>query len=191
MKRTIIAALVIGGLSALESGCTGVYTPKLSAISWGLGSAQVLNGLNVTRWKTEGTNDYYEIILDSSSGSQSSEKLVDGLIAVGEIAARTKGIPLPAVAGSSGAAVVDADDSVDTSSYAGVPAAGGAGVYGRPTCSRCAAYVASHDGAEIINIDVAANRAALWAALKARGCTETSVGLPVVVTDDGYTAAAK
>jgi len=187
----------------LSGGCAGVYTPKLSAISWGLDSSQILSGLNVTRWQTPGTNDYYEIILDSSSGQQSSGKLIDGLIAIGEIAARAKtgAAPAPdtaAPAAAGGPDLTDLSDDSDDSSdrepakgYAGKPGASGEGVYGRPSCSRCRAYLAAHPEAEIIDIDSAGNRADMWAALRLRGYAGQSVSLPVSITADGYTQAAR
>ena len=57
--------------------------------------------------------------------------------------------------------------------------------------SRCRAYKAAHPETQIIDVRVAANKAALWAALKSRGYSGASVGLPVVVTATGYTQAAK
>jgi hypothetical protein len=170
----------------------------------------VLSGLNVTRWQTAETNEYYEIILDASSGSQSSGKLIDGLIAIGEIAARAKGIP---VDGAASAAAGSGDSSVDaasapgltvaaaetlaestvydTTGYSGSPGPSGEGVYGRPSCSRCRAYRAAHPDVEITNIDVESNRADLWAALRLRGFTGANVALPVLITETGYTAPAK
>jgi hypothetical protein len=204
------ALLLLLCLAPFLAGCTGVYTPKLSAISWGLDSAQVLSGLNVTRWQTADTNDYYEVILDSSSGSQSSGRLIDGLIAIGEIAARAKGIP---VGGAASAAAGSGDSSVaadaapgptvaaakalaestayDTAGYDGSPGASGEGVYGRPSCSRCRAYRAAHPDVELVNVDDAANRADMWAALRLRGFTGANVALPVLITETGFTQSAK
>lgn len=92
-------------------------------------------------------------------------------------------------------ASADADTTGDiaysTDGYGGVPGANGIGVYGSPTCSRCRSYRAAHSGVEIINVQDTANRSALWAALKSRGYTGTSVGLPVAVTEAGYTLAVK
>ncbi|HRR34009.1 MAG TPA: hypothetical protein P5026_07925 [Kiritimatiellia bacterium] len=191
------------------SGCTGVYTPKLSAISWGLDSAQVLSGLNVTRWQTAETNDYYEVILDSSSGSQSSGKLIDGLIAIGEVVARAKGLPVDGSASAAGsgdsaaasdaapgptvaaAEALAASTAYDTAGYDGSPGASGEGVYGRPSCARCRAYRAAHPDVPVINIDDADNRADMWAALRLRGFTGATVALPVLVTETAYTQSAK
>jgi len=153
-KAAKASALLLAALTALllAGGCTGVYTPKLSAISFGLDSAQALSGLNVTRLQSAETNDYYEIILDSSSGQQSSGKVIDGIIAIGEIAARMKGLPVAGAAAAASAAsgsltasadVAPPEDDAQTvysaAGYAGEPGPGGEGVYGRPSCARCRA----------------------------------------------------
>lgn len=78
-----------------------------------------------------------------------------------------------------------------TDGYGGAPGTAGEGVYGRPSCGRCRAYRAAHPDTQIINLDDPANRAAMWAALRARGFKGTSAALPVAVTEDGYTAAAR
>ena len=209
-----LASLAALALAALCAGCTGVYTPKLSAISWGLDSAQALSGLNVTRWQTADTNDYYEIILDSSTGTQSSVKLIDGLIAIGEIAARARasgpaaavdGAPAPAdwtfasattadsqlPTATAPAAAPAAQTAYSADGYGGSPGPAGEGVYGRPSCGRCRAYRAAHPDTAIIYIDSPANRDDMWAALRLRGFAGQSVALPVVITPDAYTQAAK
>ena len=198
------AVLLLAIPALLLSGCTGVYTPKLSAISFGLDSAQALSGLNVTRLQNAETNDYYEIILDSSSGEQSSGKVIDGIIAIGEIAARMRGLPVDgtsaAASAASGSLTASADvappeDDAQTvysaDGYAGEPGAGGEGVYGRPSCARCRAYRAAHPETALINIDDSSNRADMWAALRLRGHTGSSVALPVQITADGFTASAR
>jgi len=81
-------------------------------------------------------------------------------------------------------------DTVPTE-YNGVPGENGIGVYGRSGCGRCAAYAAAHPDIAIIDIADARNRAAMWAALRTRGYTGTSVALPVAVTADGFTQSAK
>ena len=81
-------------------------------------------------------------------------------------------------------------DTVPTE-YNGVPGENGIGVYGRSGCWRCAAYAAAHPDIAIIDIADARNRAAMWAALRTRGYTGTSVALPVAVTADGFTQSAK
>ena len=78
-----------------------------------------------------------------------------------------------------------------TDGYGGEPGASGVGVYGRPSCSRCRSYRSAHPDVQMINIDNAASRSSMWAALKSRGYAGSSVGLPVVITADAYTVAAK
>ena len=75
--------------------------------------------------------------------------------------------------------------------YGGAPGPAGEGVYGRPSCGRCQAYRAAHPDTAIINIDSPANRDDMWAALRLRGFAGQSVSLPVRVTADAYTQAAK
>lgn len=205
-KAAKASALLLAALTALllAGGCTGVYTPKLSAISFGLDSAQALSGLNVTRLQNAETNDYYEIILDSSSGEQSSGKVIDGIIAIGEIAARMKGLPVDGAAAAASAASGSLTASADAAppeddaqtvysadGYGGVPGPAGEGVYGRPSCARCRAYRAAHPETALINIDDASNRADMWAAVRLRGHTGSSVSLPVLITADGFSQAAK
>jgi len=205
-KAAKASALLLAALTALllAGGCTGVYTPKLSAISFGLDSAQALSGLNVTRLQSAETNDYYEIILDSSSGQQSSGKVIDGIIAIGEIAARMRGQPVDgaaaAAAAASGSLAASADaappeDDAQTvysaDGYGGSPGPAGEGVYGRPACGRCRAYRAAHPDVAIINIDDSSNRADMWAALRLRGHTGSSVSLPVQITADGFAQAVR
>lgn len=199
----VVSMLALCACGLFLSGCTAVYTPKLSAISWGLESAQVLQGLNVTRYQTGETNDYYEIILDSSTGEQSSVKAVEGVIALGELIARSRGLPLSVASAGvvpnpcgTGAADGDSAYSSDvaedsSNGYAGAPGDSGVGVYGKPTCSRCMAYRSAHPGVEIINIEVAGNSAALWSALRARGYVGTSIGLPVVINAAGFIQSAR
>jgi len=184
-------------------GCAAVYTPKISAISWGLDSSQVLSGLNVTRYQTAGTNDFYEIILDSSTGQQSSVKAIDGLIAIGEIVARARGSA--AAPAASSPALDETDESVapteeeasgdvaySSDGYGGSPGSGGAGVYGKPSCSRCRAYRSAHPVVEMINIEASdGNRAAMWSALRARGYAGSSVSLPVLIDAAGFIQAAR
>ena len=87
----------------------------------------------------------------------------------------------------------DTDPSYDTTptGYNGVPGENGIGVYGRSGCGRCAAYAAAHPDVQMIDIDIAANRADMWAALRARGYTGRTAALPVAVTAEGYALGAK
>ena len=67
----------------------------------------------------------------------------------------------------------------------------GTGVYGRASCPKCKAYLAANPGTAMLDLGNAANRAAMWKALKARGHTGSSVTLPVIVTENGYVTGAK
>jgi len=80
MKKVMMVVSV--ALAVVASGCTMVKAPGLTVASVGLNSEQVVSGLNVMR----GTNGTYEVIIDSASGKQSTEGLVNGLIALGSLA---------------------------------------------------------------------------------------------------------
>ena len=76
--------------------------------------------------------------------------------------------------------------------YNGVPGENGIGVYGRSGCGRCAAYAAAHPDIAIIDIGNEQYRKTMWDTLKGRfKFTGTNVNLPVVITADGFTQAAK
>jgi len=75
--------------------------------------------------------------------------------------------------------------------FTGSPGPAGEGVYGRASCARCQAYAAAHPEAQLIDLDSGANRADMWAALRLRGYAGQSVSLPVSITADGYTQAAR
>lgn len=81
--------------------------------------------------------------------------------------------------------------SYSADGYNGAPGAGGMGVYGHPTCSRCRDYHTAHPEVQIVNIDTPANLSAMWSALRARGFTATSASLPIEVTADAYTLSAQ
>ena len=83
------------------------------------------------------------------------------------------------------------EPTYNTDGYTGVPSATGEGVYGRPSCGRCRAFKTAHPDVLIINLDNDTNRSAMWAALRARGFSGTSIQLPVSITADGYVQAAK
>lgn len=152
-------------------------------------------------------------VADAKASQQSTgvKETLDGmgvlLGGIGQLVAKSQGIPVTSAVSLS--PVPAADTDCDTSAveyipatvtysgdgYDGVPGEGGIGVYGRPSCSRCRDYKASHPDVKIIDLDVQANKSAMWAALKADKpgfkFTGSSVSLPVVVTADGYTPAAK
>lgn len=81
--------------------------------------------------------------------------------------------------------------ATSSAGYDAVPGAGGVGVYGRPSCAKCRAYKAAHPDVAIVNIDDAANRTAMWAALENRGFKGSTVALPVQITADGYALGVK
>ena len=114
---------------------------------------------------------------------------------IGSLMARSQVLSVPAGAASAvdGGYTFAAATTYDTAptEYNGVPGENGIGVYGRSGCGRCAAYAAAHPDIAIIDIADARNRAAMWAALRTRGYTGTSVALPVAVTADGFTQSAK
>ena len=76
--------------------------------------------------------------------------------------------------------------------YNGSPGENGIGVYGRSGCGRCAAYAAAHPDVAVIDIGNEQYRKTMWDTLKGRfKFTGTNVNLPVVITADGFTQAAK
>ena len=111
-------------------------------------------------------------------------------VGVGTPAAAAGAAQTAAVDGGYTFAAATTYDTAPTE-YNGVPGENGIGVYGRSGCGRCAAYAAAHPDIAIIDIADARNRAAMWAALRTRGYTGTSVALPVAVTADGFTQSAK
>jgi len=97
-------------------------------------------------------------------------------------------------AGAASAYTYDTDPSYDTAptGYTGSPGENGIGVYGRSGCGRCAAYAAAHPDIAIIDIGNEQYRKTMWDTLKGRfKFTGTNVNLPVVITADGFTQAAK
>jgi len=86
----------------------------------------------------------------------------------------------------------DVKPSVASSAgYDAVPGVNWVGVYGRPSCAKCQAYKAAHPDTAIVNIDDAANKTAMWAALENRGFEGSTVALPVQITADGYAQGVK
>ena len=141
----------------------------------------------------------------SASASQQStgiKETLEGmgvlLTGIGQLVAKTQGVPVPsAVSGAESviqnpeAGTEGGDTEYSSDGYAGAPGADGVGVYGRPSCSRCRSYKAAHPETQIIDIGVGTNRSAMWAALRLRGYAGQSVSLPVSITADGYTQAAR
>lgn len=86
----------------------------------------------------------------------------------------------------------DVKPSVASSAgYDAVPGVNWVGVYGRPSCAKCQAYKAAHPDVALVNIDDAANKTAMWAALENRGFKGSTVALPVQITADGYALGVK
>ena len=71
--------LVVFALPVFSTGCTMVKAPDFAAFSWGLESSQMLQGLNVT----VATNGTKEVLLDGVSAAQNSQKMMDGIVAIG------------------------------------------------------------------------------------------------------------
>ena len=115
------------------------------------------------------------------------------LTGIGSLVAKTQGIPVAATApvSTDTAPAVSVETDYSTEGFGGSPGPAGEGVYGRPACGRCRAYRAAHPETALINIDTGGHLADMWAALKLHGFTGGSVALPVVITDSGYTQAAK
>ena len=111
-----------------------------------------------------------------------------GLVAeAGGAVGNTSGTFVGGVTGSTDGAPDAASTVYSPDGFTGQPGPDGAGVYGRPSCSRCQAYKRSHPDAQIINIDEPGNRSAMWGALRLRNFpSSTSVALPVQITETGY-----
>ena len=92
MKKAIMVIVAVA-VCAVAGGCTVVSAPGLLVMSAGLKSEQALQGLNVSK----GTNGVHEVIIDSASGRQSTESLMQGLIALGALA---RGVQAPAAEGA-------------------------------------------------------------------------------------------
>ena len=113
---------------------------------------------------------------------------------LGSLMARSQVLSVPAgAAAAERGYTYDTAPSYDTAptEYNGVPGENGIGVYGRSGCGRCAAYAAAHPDVAVIDIGNEQYRKTMWAALRTRGYTGTSVALPVAVTADGFTQSAK
>lgn len=187
--RTVTAA---AAAACLAAGCVtrvssnwrknidGSIDANVSVISTGTQSEALAQGFDAG---PEGS------LLKDASGKQDSTAAVNALSQA--VAA------LPAYGGAQSAAAPAGDAaSAATVAYAaegydGAPGENGEGVYGRPACGRCRAYAAAHPDVKIIDIDQAANRTAMWSALRARGYAGQNAPLPVLIKADGYTLNAK
>jgi hypothetical protein len=207
--KTLISVAAILAACGMVAGCftsATAYTEKtnpdgtktvsrVSVIGTGDKASQVAaEGLFA-----DGTQDDLGAGVKTASANQKSTGIDGTLKGVGDllggIAAVMRAYPaVPTVtAAVDGGYTFAAATTYDTApaEYNGVPGENGIGVYGRSGCGRCAAYAAAHPDIAIIDIADARNRADMWAALRARGYTGTSVALPVAVTADGFTQAAK
>ena len=163
----------------------------------------------------DGTQEDLGAGVKTASASQQSTGIDGALKGVGDllggIAAVMRAYPAagaipavpavqPAAAGAAQTAAVDGGctfaaatthDMVPTE-YNGVPGENGIGVYGKSGCGRCAAYAAAHPDVALIDIGNEQYRKTMWDTLKNRfKFTGTNVNLPVAITADGFTQAAK
>ena len=154
----------------------------------------------------DGTQEDLGAGVKTASANQKSTGIDGTLKGVGDllggIAAVMQAYPAvpTAAAGAAQTSAVDggytfaAATTYDTAptEYNGVPGENGIGVYGRSGCGRCAAYAAAHPDIAIIDIGNEQYRKTMWDTLKGRfKFTGTNVNLPVVITADGFTQAAR
>jgi len=214
-KATLILLLLLPVL--ILTGCA-VISGKAGeshyvGMAFGEKASSTLAGLNITETKTDKGKIVTErgvgIDKAGSAGEADMGKILGNLLLLG---LQSQGIPVKASAAaqsdstascdvadaSTTATATDATTATDTAAvsysadgYGGTPGAGGIGVYGHPTCSRCRAYHTAHPEVQIVNIDTPANLSAMWSALRSRGFTASSASLPVSVTADAYTLSAK
>ena len=198
-KTSAVLLAAIGALTLC--GCVAIRATsdaeKAGVLAFGTGadSAAALANVAVNGAPTEG-GDSAGVSFDSGNTQQQTQQAIQSLITLGAVLAPL----LPN--GSSVANALSLDAGIacapsaapapaNTTGFNGAPGENGEGVYGNPACSRCRAYRAAHPEVEIINVSVASNAAAMWNALRERGYTGATVALPVTVTADGYTQAAK
>jgi hypothetical protein len=199
-------ALTLTAAAAILSGCVALRADSdekgasVYAVGWGADSATQLANVAVTG---PGADTATGVSFDSGHSTQQTTQVLQSLISLGAALAPVLRASAPAVsaerdadtqavpADPSSALTDDTQTAYSLDGYGGSPGASGAGVYGRPSCSRCRAYRTAHPDSEIINVDAAANASAMWAALRARGFAASSVSLPVSVEADSYTQPAK
>ena len=146
----------------------------------------------------DGASDDLGAGVKTASASQQStgiRETLEGmgvlLTGIGSLVAKTQGVPITSVGTTDTAPSVSAETDYSTEGFGGSPGADGAGVYGKTSCSRCSAFKTAHPDVPLIDLADAANRKAMWDALRRLGYTGTSVSLPVAVTGTGFTQAAK
>jgi len=150
----------------------------------------------------DGTTDDLGAGVKTASANQQStgiKETLEGmgvlLSGLGSLMARPQVLSVQAGAASAERGYTyDTDPSYDTAptGYTGSPGENGIGVYGKSGCGRCAAYAAAHPDVAVIDIGNEQYRKTMWETLKGRfKFTGTNVNLPVVITADGFTQAAK
>lgn len=211
-RYAIIGTAAMAGFAALtgcmtsvkstwEQDTAGTIRAKVSVLSTGTQSEALAKGFDAG---PQGS------ILDDASGKQDSTTAVaairDVFVAFAPLMTTLAGAArAPAAAeapqAEGGAQSVSeilrgppdagGETAYSTEKFTGSPGPAGEGVYGRASCARCQAYAAAHPDARLIDIDSGANRSDMWAALRLRGYSGQSVSLPVSITADGYTQAAR
>lgn len=209
-RHAIIGTAAMAGFAALtgcmtsvkstwEQDTTGTIRAKVSVLSTGTQSEALAKGFDAG---PQGS------ILEDASGKQDSTSAVaairDVFVAFAPLmntlagAARAPAAAPQAEGGAQsvseilrGPPDVAGETAYSAEKFTGSPGPAGEGVYGRASCARCQAYAAAHPDARLIDIDSGANRADMWAALRLRGYAGQSVSLPVSITADGYTQAAR
>ena len=188
--------------AGILSGCVAIRadsSDKGAAVwAFGLGADSSANLANVAV-TGPATNAQTGVSFDSGNSEQKSYQAIQSLVQLGAaLAPILAGVPAAAPAAAESdtapAAAVETDAAqadYSADGYGGSPGPAGEGVYGRPSCARCRAYRAAHPDVAIINIDTAANRADMWAALRLRGFSGSGASLPVAVTADAFTLAAR
>lgn len=152
---------------------------------------QVNSEKGVTMKRSDANSDSTAALEVLEKGMQLGAAYATARLGGAPLALPTSSAPVQAGVDAADTADAPRETAYNSEGYGGTPGASGVGVYGRPACGRCRAYKSAHPDVEIINIDVDAHSASMWAALKSRGYVGSNVGLPVVITADAYTVAAK
>lgn len=201
------AALALIVCSAFLSGCVAIRAnsngegAQVWAVGFGSDSSSQLANVAVTGPGTEGTDAQTGVSFDAANSEQKTSQTLQSLLTLGAaLAPVLSGVPAKATT-----SVMDTTSETDTDTaavdtpvteysadgYTGTPGPEGVGVYGKPGCSNCRAYVTAHPETPLINLNDAANKAAMWTALRSRGYKGDRVELPVVITLSGWKEAAK
>ena len=199
-SAVLLLALGLSGCVAIRAD-SDAQGAAVWAFGWGADSAAALSNVAVTG---PATNEQTGVSFDTGSSEQQSAQAIQSLVSLGAalapiLAGHAPGAVLPSASaplgGDASADAAPPEDDAQTvyaaDGYGGSPGPAGEGVYGRPSCARCRAYRAAHPDVALVNIDDAGNRADMWAALRLRGYTGSSVSLPVQITADGFTASAR